>query len=42
MEEKEYEEEKGFIKYMLAMEAIAEQARIGDNHTLQKKLNEAQ
>ncbi len=27
---------------MLALEAIAEQARISDNHSLQKKLNESE
>ena len=27
---------------MLALEAIAEQARIDDNHSLQKKFNEAE
>ena len=42
MFDKEYEHEKEFKRHMLAMEAIAEEAFIKDNNSLQKKLNESQ
>jgi hypothetical protein len=38
--EAEYEIEKEYIKHYLALESIAEEARILDNNYLQKRLNE--
>lgn len=38
--EAEYEVEKEYIKHYLALESIAEEARILDNNYLQKRLSE--